>query len=123
MGMKRLLCVEDDNINAFILEKILSDVFDLTIVTDGESCLKLAQTECFDVVLMDINLGRGNQDGRAILLQLRELDTFKETPIFAITSYALPGDREQFLSSGFDNYFSKPLDKQLLLEAINNLSQ
>ena len=121
--MKRLLCVEDDNINAFILEKILSDVFDLTIVTDGESCLKLAQTECFDVVLMDINLGRGNQDGRAILLQLRELDTFKETPIFAITSYALPGDREQFLSSGFDNYFSKPLDKQLLLEAINNLSQ
>ena len=123
MSMKRLLCVEDDNINAFILEKILSDVFDLTIVTDGESCLKLAQTECFDVVLMDINLGRGNQDGRAILLQLRELDTFKETPIFAITSYALPGDREQFLSSGFDNYFSKPLDKQLLLEAINNLSQ
>ena len=121
MGRKRLLCVEDDDINAFILEKILSDVFDLTIVADGDSCLQLAETERFDVVLMDINLGRDKQDGRTVLLQLRELDTYKETPIFAITSYALPGDKEQFLNSGFDNYFSKPLNKQHLLEAINNL--
>ena len=119
MSKKKLLCVEDDSINAFIMEKLLADEFHIKIVGDGEGCMHEVKAEKYDAILMDINLGRGKQDGTELLRMIKEIPDYWNTPIFAITSYALTGDREKFLKLGFDNYFSKPIDKTELIGEIN----
>ena len=118
--MTRLLCVEDDSINAFIMEKLLGKDYDIVIAEDGDSCIKLLENKIFDVILLDINLGRGKMDGIELLSVLRTMKGYSETPVFAITSYALPGDREKFLGHGFDSYFSKPIDRDKLIIEINH---
>ena len=122
MLRKKLLCVEDDNINAFIMEKLLAEEFDFSVAINGEDCLKMISDDHFDVILLDINLGRGNRDGIQVLQQIRSTPGYNSIPIFAITSYALPGDEEKFLQTGFDSYFSKPVDKAKLISQIKRIS-
>ena len=114
MLKKRVLCVEDDSINAFIMEKLLGDEYEIRVVSTGKECLEYAGNEKFDVILLDINLGKGEKDGVHILGELRKIRDYERAPVFAITSYALPGDEQAFLSQGFDSYLSKPVDKNRL---------
>jgi len=116
--MKRVLYVEDDRINAFVLTKLLEGQVEIAVVPDGEECLKTLQAEQYDLVLMDINLGRGKMDGVQTMKKLKEIPACQSTPVFAVTSYANPGDQEMFLKKGFDAYFSKPVDKVRIIEAI-----
>lgn len=118
MKKTRLLCVEDDSINAFIMEKLLAKDYDLVCVKDFESCLNELENGDYDVILMDINLGRGQMDGTDLLKTIRENERISNIPVFAITSYALPGDREKFLEMGFNHYFSKPIDRNELIGII-----
>ncbi|WKN45487.1 response regulator [Tunicatimonas pelagia] len=118
--MKKILYVEDDRINAFVLTKLLEDQFEIVVVVDGEKCLNQIQKQQYDLILMDINLGQGKMDGVQTMQKLKEMPAYQSTPVFAVTSYANPGDREKFLHQGFDAYFSKPVDKARIVEAITN---
>ncbi|MEM6844460.1 MAG: response regulator [Bacteroidota bacterium] len=118
--MKRVLYVEDDEINAFVVTKLLGGHVEVTVVPDGEKCLNCIQEQHYDIILMDINLGQGKMDGVQTMQKLKEIPEYQSTPVFAVTSYANPGDREKFLHQGFDAYFSKPVDKGRIIEAINN---
>ena len=117
--MKRILYVEDDEINAFILTKFLETDFDIAVAPDGEQCLSLLQQQHYDLILMDINLGKGKMDGVQTMKKLKELPEYQDTPVFAVTSYAMPEDQEKFLQEGFDAYFSKPVDKSHIVQAID----
>ncbi len=116
--MKKILYVEDDKINAFVLTKLLENQFEIAVVPDGEKCLSQVQQEQYDLILMDINLGRGKMDGVQTMQKLKQMPTYQNTPVFAVTSYANPGDQEKFLHQGFDAYFSKPVDKGQIVEVI-----
>lgn len=70
------------------------------------------------MILMDINLGGDSRDGVAIMQELREKPAYADLPILAITSYAMPGDREKFIAAGFDEYVAKPVAKEDLLEKV-----
>ena len=117
--MKNLLYVEDDAINAFVLRKLLNGIFNVVHVLDGESCMEQVAENKFDGILMDINLGKGKMDGVQTLHKLRELQQAEPFIIIAVTSYALPEDRERFLQEGFDAYMSKPLNRQELIDLLN----
>jgi CheY-like chemotaxis protein len=117
--MKNLLYVEDDAINAFVLRKLLHGVFSIDHVFDGESCMEQVAGKSFDAILMDINLGKGKMDGVQTLHKLRELQRPVPFIIIAVTSYALPEDRERFLQEGFDAYMPKPLNRQELIDLLN----
>lgn len=119
--MKNILYVEDDDINALVLTKMLNGHYNVHVVSDGEQCLEIMQNAAFDLVLMDINLGTGKMNGIETMKKIKEQEKLRHIPVFAVTSYAMPGDREGYLKEGFDKYFPKPIVKKDLLAAIGDI--
>jgi two-component system cell cycle response regulator DivK len=117
--MKKVLYVEDDPINTMVMGKLLGYEFEVSQVSDGESCMDLIQRENFDIILMDVNLGKGKMNGTETLKQIKALPDYKGVPVIAITSYTFPEDEDELLNQGFDDYFAKPVDFPLLIERIN----
>ena len=110
--------VLDDNQDARrLLGKFLEGGYHVELVSEEKDALELAREHLFDVVLMDINLG-GERTGIDALRALRHLSGYEQVPVVALTAYAVTGDRERFLSSGFDGYLGKPLTKQELYNVI-----
>jgi len=117
------LYVEDDPINAFVITRLLAQFYATEHVEDGETCLDILQKEEFDIVLMDINLGRGKMDGVETMKKIKANETFQKLPIVAITSYAMPEDKDKFLGQGFNGYLSKPVERPVLLEYLGTFFQ
>ena len=110
--------VLDDNQDARrLLHKFLEGGYHVELVGEERDALELARRHLFDVVLMDINLG-GGRNGIDALKALRHLSGYEQVPVVALTAYAVTGDRERFLSSGFDGYLGKPLTKKELYNVI-----
>ncbi len=121
--MKRLLYVEDDPINALVITRLLAHHYTTEHVEDGETCLNILGKESFDLVLMDINLGRGKMDGVETMKKIKAIPVFERLPIVAITSYAMPEDKDRFLGEGFNGYLSKPVERPVLLEYLGAFFQ
>lgn len=109
-----ILVVEDNDNTRYLIESLLEEDYEVTVVSNAEDALLHAFKKDFDLVLMDINLGVG-PNGADVLRELRAMPTYQETPIVAITAYALPGDKERFLEMGFTDYLSKPFNADELL--------
>jgi two-component system, cell cycle response regulator DivK len=113
-----ILIVEDNKINALVLQKMLKHDFEtLHAVNDVQALAALEEAD-FALILMDINLGSNSRDGETIMREIKAEPRFSSLPVFAVTSYANPEDRERFLSAGFDDYYPKPIDKQAILAGI-----
>ena len=84
----------------------------------------MTNNNLYDIILMDINLRRG-KSGVEAAHAIRENNLYVNTPIVAITAYAMSDDRTEFLSLDFTHYLSKPFSQdqiqKLILEIINEL--
>jgi two-component system, sensor histidine kinase len=125
MNPLKILLAEDDKINQKVLLKMLSEKgHNVDIANNGIEALNLFQKEKYDVILMDIQMPEMN--GIDAMIEIRKIEKDeKQTPIIALTAYALNGDRERFLSLGMDEYIKKPIQMNelfYLLENINNYS-
>jgi CheY-like chemotaxis protein len=116
---RRILYVEDDPLHAVIVLRLLENDFDLVHVPDGESALPLLRIDRIDLILMDINLGKGKMDGIQAMKSIRTIESLLKIPVIALTSFALPEDEQRFLDEGFDDYLPKPVEKRILTERIN----
>lgn len=117
MSKLNILIVEDNYINALILKKALKDHNCIHVENDTGAFEALKNTQ-FDIILMDINLGNESKDGEAIMKEIRRNNQFSHIKIYAITSYAMPGDKQRFLEAGFDKYFPKPVSRKEILNDI-----
>lgn len=117
--MKKVLHVEDDPVNAMLMGKLLGLEFELTQVPDGETCLARIEQDHFDIILMDVNLGRGKMNGTDTLKKIKTYPGYKDVPVIAITSYTFPEDEDELLNQGFDDYFAKPVEYSVLIDRIN----
>ena len=115
----RILAVEDNAETQLLLEHLLKGSYDVEVVPGVEGALEAVDTRSFDVLLLDINLSE-EQTGTELLYRIRERDGMGSIPAVALTAYAMPGDREDFLEKGFDEYVSKPFTRADLTEAIEN---
>jgi CheY-like chemotaxis protein len=107
--MKRVLVIEDNPDNLLLVRMLLSPLdLELTEATDGPSGIALAQAASFDLILLDIQLP--GMDGYQVVKALRALPGIGDTPIMAITSFAMAGDRERALLEGFTEYIEKPIN-------------
>lgn len=113
----RVLVLEDNAESRLLLRHLLRRDFDATLVPGADAALEAAQSQSFDVALLDINLGE-KRTGVDVFEAIREMPQHKELPVLACTAYALPGDRERFLEAGFVSYVSKPFVKAELLSAL-----
>lgn len=107
-----VLIVEDNKINALVLKKTIQEICEPDHVICDEAVFKAVSEREYQIILMDINLGGNSLDGEAIMKILKEDDRYRHIPIFAVTSYAMPGDEERFLEAGFDRYYSKPIARK-----------
>lgn len=112
-----ILAVEDNSETQLLLNHLLKSSFDVVVVSGVEGALEAVNKQSFDAFLLDINLSE-EQTGTDLLHLLREQEGMDGTPAVALTAYAMPGDREDFLDSGFDQYVSKPFTRDDLTSAI-----
>ncbi len=113
-----ILLVEDNDETRFLVESLLEDTCRIRVARNSSEALDRARAESFDIVLMDINLGDG-RSGDEAARKIRQIDGYADVPIVAVTAYALPGDREKFLSNGFSGYLSKPFTAEELMDTIS----
>ncbi len=113
----KVAVVEDNPDNRMLVEALLEDRYDLSEYETGLEAVEGLPSNIPDVVLLDISLPE--MDGTEVLAWLRVQDTLKHLPVIALTAHAMAGDREKFLSIGFNDYVTKPiLDEDLLIDAI-----
>ncbi len=107
---KNILIVDDNKLNLKVTSKLLKpfDV-DVTLLESGQECIEhLKEQNVYDLILMDIMMP--GIDGIETLKQLKSIENFN-TPVVALTADVIEGQKEKYLSSGFDDYLSKPIDK------------
>ncbi len=105
--MTKVLVVEDNPLNMeLVIEILLGRGFTVHEAYDGEEAIKKAESDDYDLILMDIELP--GLDGVEVTKILKTRN--EKVPVVALTSYAMKGDRERFMNAGFDEYLSKPLD-------------
>jgi CheY-like chemotaxis protein len=113
----KVAVVEDNPDNRMLVEALLEDRYDISEYETGVEAVEGLPGNIPDVVLLDISLPE--MDGTEVLAWLRMQDALKHLPVIALTAHAMAGDREKFLSLGFDDYVTKPiLDEDLLIDAI-----
>lgn len=115
-----LLYVEDDPIAVKFVQKVIPINYIIDVAENGEEAIKKVNNKRYDCILMDINLRKGI-DGVMITQKIREIPEYQDTPIIAVTSYALEEDKTEFLSKGMTHYISKPFGKNILVEMLNNV--
>jgi CheY-like chemotaxis protein len=115
----RILAVEDNSETQLLLEHLLKDSFDVVVVAGVDEALDVVDGQSFDALLLDINLSE-QRTGTDLLHLLRERKDMADVPAIALTAYAMPGDREDFLEAGFDQYVSKPFTRTDLTDAIES---
>jgi len=107
MQLTKILVVEDNPINMELVIEILSSRgFTVHTANDGEEAVRKIEKEVYDMVLMDIELPGMNGIETTKIIKAKD----KNIRVIALTSYAMKGDKERFLTAGFDDYISKPLD-------------
>lgn len=112
-----ILIVDDNEQNRKLFRiLLLKNGFDVIEAENGVGGVKLAQERLPRLVLMDIQMP--DMDGLAALSLLKKDSRTSNIPVIALTSYAMKGDRERFLSSGFVDYLSKPVKLDDLLRSI-----
>jgi len=118
----RILLAEDNEINRRLACTILREAgHDVVTAVDGGEALQRLEEQPFDLVLMDIQMPE--VDGVETTKAIRGDDRWSELPIIAMTAHALHGDRERFLAAGMNDYVTKPVRVEDLLEAVaRNLS-
>jgi len=117
MTIPRVLVVEDNEKNMKLLRDILTAKGYRTLeATSGARAVELATEHAPDLVLMDIQLP--DLDGSEALARLRADERTTSIPVLAVTAQAMYGDRERFLTAGFDGYISKPVDVIELLAIV-----
>ncbi|GAB4404384.1 MAG: hypothetical protein OHK0039_04480 [Bacteroidia bacterium] len=119
--MKQILYVEDDEINAFVIRAMLKAHYEVTVASTPNAALEAVYNHAFQLILMDINLGEDQIDGVELMQRIRQLPAYAETPIFAVTAYAMPGDAAYFQQAGFDRYYAKPVRKAELLAGMADI--
>lgn len=117
-----ILAVEDNPETQLLLEHLLKPSFHVVIADGVEGALEAAEEHRFDVLLLDINLSE-QRTGIDLLHLLREQDKHQQVPAIALTAYAMPGDRENFIEEGFDAYISKPFSREDLTHVIESALQ
>ena len=118
--MTRILLVEDNELNRDMLSRRLERRgFTILIAVDGQEGIEIATEQKPDIILMDMNLPV--IDGWEATKAIKANPVTASIPIIGLTAHAMAGDREKCLAAGCDQYDTKPIDFQSLLDKIASL--
>ncbi len=113
----KILIIEDNVQNRYLFSYLLRNQgYEVIEAVNGIEGLKLAGEHQPDLILLDIQLP--DIDGYEVADRLRDNAILGSTPIVAVTSYAMSGDREKAIDSGCTSYIEKPIDPKTFLKEI-----
>jgi len=111
----QVLVAEDVLTNQVLMKSILKRMgLEVTIAEDGDEAVQKVATGSFDLILMDVQMPKIN--GLEATRALRKMGI--ATPIVALTAHAMKGDDSRCIKAGCDDYLSKPIDRQKLLDVL-----
>ncbi len=114
----RILAVDDNAMNLDLFGKLLEDTkMKIDYAEDGLEAVDKAKKQHYDLIFMDHMLPV--MDGMESLNVLRREHICDDTPIIVLTANAVAGEKKKYLDAGFDEYLSKPVDRQRLLKVIS----
>jgi two-component system, cell cycle response regulator DivK len=112
-----ILVIEDNEQNLYLMRFLLEKSgFEVVEARDGPAGVRQACATRPAAILLDIQLPL--MDGYAVAAELRNHPELRDTPIIAVTSYAMVGDRERVLAAGATDYVEKPFDPETIVERI-----
>jgi CheY-like chemotaxis protein len=111
---------EDNAVNRELLRELLQlRGYTVLEACDGQEALRMIGQSQPEMLLLDI--GMPVMDGFAVIRKIRENPRLTHLPVVAVTAYAMQGDRERILNSGFDVYLSKPVNPSSLQDELDRL--
>lgn len=114
---KTILVIEDQEQNQYLMKYLLeANGFQVVLAQDGREGIQAASASKPDLVLLDIQLP--GMSGYEVALVLQSDSLLSAIPIIAVTSYAMPGDREQVMASGCTGYIEKPINPDTFVSEI-----
>lgn len=115
--MKKILVIEDNETNMYLICFILrNNGHEVIEAWNGHAGIELIVKEKPDLVIMDIQLP--DIDGMETTRRIRDLEEVGDTPVVALTSHAMTGDREKALNAGCTGYLEKPINPDTFMEDI-----
>jgi two-component system cell cycle response regulator DivK len=118
--MTKILIAEDNATNRELFRELLeARGYTVLEACDGPEALQMMEQTSPDILLLDI--GMPVLDGFAVVRAIRENPRLSTLPVLAVTAYAMQGDREHVLNSGFDGYLSKPINATSLAQELERL--
>ncbi|MBL1214135.1 MAG: response regulator [Ignavibacteriae bacterium] len=119
----KILLAEDYKHSQIIVTRLLkkNNFENVVVVENGLEAYNLAQKEKFDIILMDMQMPIMN--GFEATAKIRELTEYKDTPIIALTAFAMKGDKEKCLDAGASDYIPKPIDSKEFIKKIKQYTE
>ena len=118
--MSKILLVEDNEMNRDMLTRRLERKgFEVVIAVNGQAGVDMASSASPDIILMDLSLPV--MDGWEATRRLKADSATQSIPVIALTAHALSGDEVKAREAGCDDYDTKPVNLNRLLEKIGNL--
>ena len=114
----KILLVEDYKHSQIIVTRLLkkNDFESIVVVENGQEALDAVHQQHYDLILMDMQMPVMN--GFEATRRIRQIEEYKETPIVALTAFAMKGDREKCLDAGATDYIPKPIDSQEFIQKV-----
>jgi two-component system cell cycle response regulator DivK len=118
--MKNILVAEDNAVNRELVRELLeTHGYSVFEASNGQEALQMITESIPDLLLLD--LGMPVLDGFGVIRQVRDNPAWATLPVLALTAYAMQGDRDRIIGSGFDGYLSKPINSGALLKELTRL--
>ncbi len=115
----KILLVEDNELNAEMLQVRLQRTgYEVIWAKDGSQGISLAKSQLPHIILMDLSLPI--IDGWTAASELKQAKETNHIPIIALTAHAMSGDRAKALKAGCDEYDTKPIEYERLLNKIQS---
>lgn len=114
---ERVLVIEDNEQNMYLVQFILeANGYQVIQARNGKDGIEIAKNNPPDIILLDIQLPI--MDGYSVARNLRQIPSLVKVPIIAVTSYAMPGDREHALEAGCTGYIEKPINPETFITEV-----
>jgi len=112
-----ILVIEDNPQNMYLMRFLLErHGFEVLAAENGLEGIAMAERSRPDCILLDIQLPM--LDGYAVTMELRKNPNLRGTPIIAVTSYAMVGDREKAIDAGATDYVEKPINPDTFIDQV-----
>ena len=115
-----ILIVEDNETNSMFIGIILDNIgITYDIANNGIEAVEKFQKKDYSLILMDENMPKLSGIGATkVILEIEKQKNLIHTPIISLTANAFSGDRERFLEAGMDEYLSKPVEPNQLIQVL-----